>query len=234
MPAPEILLINDGSRLLNMMGVLLAHQGYRLHLTDSPEEGLELLSSRRLRLVVIKINGRDTPRLALLHLVREMQAGARLIILGEAAGLPADIFEIEADDYLLLPCRVAEIRRRLLAALTSAPAPAAPTREDDVPHPVNQRVLHNLKRLFHDLRERLTSMDEGLSTLRRRTRGRPAGELEDLFQDLRRHSRTLIRMTEAFLEKVEDRPQARPAAKLVDLWPQTADPCLTERQEEMR
>ena len=36
----EILVVNDGSLLLQMMGCLLKTRGYPLSLTDSPEEAL--------------------------------------------------------------------------------------------------------------------------------------------------------------------------------------------------
>ncbi len=62
----EILIVNDGSLLLKMMAGLLENRGYQLSVTDSPEEGLVLLSSRNIILVVVKLNGQQTDRLALL------------------------------------------------------------------------------------------------------------------------------------------------------------------------
>ena len=44
MLAEEILMVNDGSLLLKMMGALLENQGFRINLTDSPEEALEWLA----------------------------------------------------------------------------------------------------------------------------------------------------------------------------------------------
>ena len=100
----EILIVNDGSLLLQMVGGLLENKGYQLSLTDSPEEALVLLSSRNIILAVIKLNGQQPDRLALLHMVKELDAGTRLIIVSDQAYLPAEAFEVEADDYLILPC----------------------------------------------------------------------------------------------------------------------------------
>jgi len=61
MLAEEILLVNDGSVLLKMIGGLLESKGYALHLTDSPEEAQELLSSRNIMLVVMKKVLHDGP-----------------------------------------------------------------------------------------------------------------------------------------------------------------------------
>ncbi len=230
----EILLINDGSPLLKMIRGFLENKGYLLMLTDSSEEALELLSSRNIMLVVMKINGRQNDRLALAHLVKELHSRAGLVIMGEARRLPAEIFEIDATDYILLPCRVAEIWRRLLLALKGESVPSGSTWEIVQPHPVNRRVLNNLGIMFHDLRGLLTSIDEGLKTVRRRTRGRLAGELEDVFQETFRKSRTLINMADEFLQKFQNRPGETPSTKLVDLREEVVAPVLEELKDDVQ
>jgi signal transduction histidine kinase len=236
MLAEEILLVNDGSVLLKMIGGLLESKGYPLHLTDSPEKALELLSSRNIKLVVMKMNGSHTNRLAVGHMVKELNGGAKLIIMGEASHLPADIFEMEADDYVLLPCRFAEIWRRLGAALQAEPPPRQTVEplEEDLPHPVNRRVLYNLGIMFHDLRGLITSVDEGLKTLRRRTHGRLADELEGVFQDTFRKNRTLVSVADEFLQKFQGRSTVQPSHNLVDLREDVVAPILAELQVEIQ
>ncbi len=152
MLAEEILIVNDGSLLLKMMGGLLEGKGYHINLTDSPEEALVLLSTRHIVLVVMKLNDRQTDRLAVAHLVKDFNDGTKLIILGESTHLPAEIFEIEADDYLLLPCRAAEIWRRLLSSLEVAPS-GGRSPELRLVTPVNSRPSNNSTHLFSDLRD---------------------------------------------------------------------------------
>ena len=113
----EILIVNDGSLLLKMIGGLLANKGYQLSQTDSSEEALGLLGSRNIVLAVLKLNGRQSDRLALMHMVKELDPLTKLIIVGDQAQLPVEAFEVEADDYLLLPCRIAEAWRRLTSSL---------------------------------------------------------------------------------------------------------------------
>ena len=125
MLAEEILLVNDGSLLLKMMGGQLENKGYHVSLTDSPEEALEWLTTRHVGLVVMKLNGRQTDRLAVMHMVKELDRGTKLIIMGESTHLSPEMLEMAADDYILLPCRAAAIWRRLFATLTTAlPQPA--------------------------------------------------------------------------------------------------------------
>ncbi len=155
MLAEEILMVNDGSLLLKMMGGLLESRGYHISLTDSPEEALVLLSTRHIVLVVMKMNGQETDRLAVAHMVRELNDGTKMVFMGESTHLPAEIFEIEADDYILLPCRGAEIWRRLLNSLKSVPS--RPVRSPELrlvntapPPPVSgwRQIFPNLHGLY--------------------------------------------------------------------------------------
>jgi len=168
MLAEEILMVNDGSLLLKMMGGLLENQGFRINLTDSPEEALEWLSTRHIVLVVMKLNAQTTDRLAVSHMVKELNGGAKLVILGESIHLPAEIFEIEADDYILLPCRAAEIWRRILSCLkTVSSQPARSPEKGRVP-PVNRKGLNHLEFMFHDPGSRLASSRDGEKISRRK------------------------------------------------------------------
>ena len=147
----EILIVNDGSLLLKMVGGLLENKGYQLSLTDSPEEALAKLSTRNIVLAVIKLDSQQSDRLVLMHTVKELDAGTRLIIVGDQACLPAEAFEVEADDYLILPCRPAEIWRRLISYLEPPISQPEVTLEDGLMPPVNQGVLYNLDLMFPDV-----------------------------------------------------------------------------------
>lgn len=241
MLAEEILIVNDGSLLLKMMGGLLQNKGYQISLTDSPEEALMWLSTRHIVLVVMKLNGQPNDRLAVTHMVKELNGGAKLIILGEAAHLPAEIFEVGADDYVLLPCRAAELWRRLLSSLeaepsTAGPIPAAPLPErgDDQVHPINRRLLNNLGLMFHDVRGHLTSIDESLKILGHKSDGRFDQDLENIFQEISQKSRFLIRMAEEFLEKFQGRPQIASSSNLLDLREDLVGPILEELRHDLQ
>ncbi|MEJ2091087.1 MAG: hybrid sensor histidine kinase/response regulator [Syntrophobacterales bacterium] len=229
----EILIVNDGSLLLKMMGGLLENKGYHISLTESPEDALALLSTRHIVLVVIKLNGQQTDRMAVTHMVKELNGGTKLIIMGESAHLPAASFEVEADDYILLPCRSSEIWRRLVSILeTVAPSqPAIP--QKDLVHPLNRRVLNNLGLMFHDVRGHLTSITEDLETLDRRTHGRFGQEVDTIFQETFRKSRTLISMAEEFLYKFQNQDPVQWSTSLVDLREDVVAPILEEMKDDL-
>ena len=143
MVVEEILIVNDGSLLLKLMGGLLANKGYQLSLTDSPEEALGFLCSRNIVLAIIKLNGRQADRLALLHMVKELDAGTKIIIISDEVRLPVEAFEVEADDFLILPCRPAEIWRRLAICLESSIPQPGVSPEDGLIPPIDQGVSRN-------------------------------------------------------------------------------------------
>jgi len=162
MLAEEILMVNDGSLLLNLISGLLEGKGYHVNLTDSPEEALVLLSTRHIVLVVMKLNGQQSDRLAVAHMVKELHGGTELVIVGESAHLPAEIFEIEADDYILLPCRTVEVWRRLLSSLETMSFQPARSPKDRLTPSLDQHFFSSGGLIFLDLLGRLTLVNSGL------------------------------------------------------------------------
>jgi signal transduction histidine kinase len=230
----EILIVNDGSLLLKMIGGLLEHKGYHLSITDSPEEALMWLSTRNIVLVVMKMNGRQTDRLAMMHMVKELNGGTKLIVMGDQARLPVEIFEIEADDYVILPCRVAEIWRRLARCLEEPVTLPGVPREDGLLHPVNQRVFHNLGLMFHDIQGLLTSVNEGMKLLDRRMNGRFDDEVEAIFQKTYQKTRALLGICEDFFGKFAHDEGAEVIGDQVDLQEDVINPVVQEFGEELQ
>jgi DNA-binding response OmpR family regulator len=208
----EILVVNDGSLLLQMMSCLLESRGYPLSLTDSPEEALVRLSARKVHLVILKLNGGQMDRLAVMQMVKEVNPRTKLVILGEGAHLPAEIFEIEADDYVLLPCRMAEIWRRLSRCLEPLPGKPAVFPENSRVHSINRRVVHNLRLRFLDLQGQASAIARSLELLKHKLDGRFERGVETIFQETFQSTRSLIGITEDFLQNFrhENHPKMSP------------------------
>ena len=230
----EILIVNDGSLLLKMVGGLLENKGYQLSLTDSPEEALTKLSTRNIVLAVIKLDGHQTDRLAVLHMVKELSAETRLVIVGDKVGLPAEVFEVDADDYVLLPCRIAEVWRRLTLCLESGSCRPQVEKEDGQMHPVNQRVYQNIGLMFHDVRGLLTAINEGMKCLDRRLNGTCTVEVAEIFQRTYEKTRTLLSVSEEFLQKFRQEPECQPPCQRVDLREDLIDPVVQEFGNELQ
>jgi signal transduction histidine kinase len=230
----EILIVNDGSLLLKMMAALLENKGYNLCLTDSPEEALVQLSTRNVSLAVIKIDGQQSDRLAAMHMVKELNDDTRLIVVGEQERLPAEIFEIEAEDYVILPCRIAEVWQRLSRCLKAPAAPSEVSRDDVPLHPVNQRFFHRLGLMFHDLQGLLRSINEGMRLLDRRLDGLADPEVEEIFQRTFQKTRTLFGVSQDFLQKFNGGGSPETAVPRLDLREDVIEPVVMEFGEELQ
>ena len=162
--------------------------------------------------MILKLNGGQTDRLAVMQMVKELNPRTKLVVLGDEAHLPAEIFEIEADDYVLLPCRMAEIWRRLSRCLEPIPGKPAVFQENHRVRPINQKVFHNLRLKFLDMQNQATSIARSLELLKHKLNGRSDREVETIFQETFQSTRTLIEIAEGFLQKFlpENHPETSP------------------------
>jgi DNA-binding response OmpR family regulator len=198
----EILAVNDGAPLLQAVGGLFATRNYRFSLTDSPEDALVLLNTRDFHLVVMKINGKQIDRLSVMHMVKELNPGTKLVILADKAHPPVEIFEIMADDYILLPCRLMEIWRRLVNCLEPSSRRPAVFRENRLMYLVNQQIFKNLGLLFQEMQDQAFALADGWELLNLELDGRLDRELEVSCQAICEHTRTLKSMTEELSKKL--------------------------------
>ena len=224
MIAKEILAINDGSLLLPVMGGLLTTRDYRLSLTDSPEEALVLLNNQTYHLVVVKLDGEQSDRLPVMHMVKELRDNTKLIIIADKARPPVGIFEIEADDYILLPCRMLEIWRRLLHCLEPSYRQPETFRSNSLIHPANRRTLNNLSLLFLEMQDQATAIIDGLQFIKNKLNGRLAGEAEAVHQEAWERTQNVTGMTEDFFQMLLDIQSAKTPPGCIDLEKYTPPP----------
>ena len=226
MVGEEILIVNDGSLLLPVIACLLETKGYRLSFTDSPEEALVRLSTRNITLAIVKINGRQVDRLMLMQMVKHLADDNKLIILAEAANPPAAIFEIEADDYIFLPCRMAVIWRRLVFHLQPALRKSRFHQDESPAFVVNRQIFHTLDLMLEEMLDEATSLDRGLKHLKGKFNRRDKGEGGANFQDTPKMPQTLISMTEEFFHRFLYEKVTGPSPDIIDLEPEAIFPVI--------
>ncbi|MDD3581564.1 MAG: response regulator [Desulfobacca sp.] len=112
MQRPEILIINDGSVLLGLMGQRLEARGCRTYLANEPVQVLEIVSTKDLYLAVVGLNGKHQ-WLAVIHMIKEISPQMKFILVGTHELLRVAACEIEANDYITMPCSSAQLCRRL-------------------------------------------------------------------------------------------------------------------------
>jgi len=197
----DILIVNDGSPFLKTIGLILADKGHRTCVTDSPLEALAELTKKYFGLVIVKLPGKTADSPALLNAVKDLNPGARLIILGEDARLPVEAFHLAVDDYILLPCRPAEVWRRITSCLKALPGAAPPEAVQGKLNAANGRVLTKLSLLFHDLRSSLVTLQAPLKLSRRLAQEQLDADADRLLDDAGKKAHGLQTLLEGFLRQ---------------------------------
>ena len=181
----EILLINDGSFLLRMIGRRLESKGYPTWITDDPEKALEILSNFDFDLVVIKLSEEDVERLAALQMIKELSPDTKLVIISDSDFLPIEVFEADFDDYLSVPCSPNKLWRRLALFLEEP----VDQQKNLFLHPANYRIVQRLVDNLQEIYQNLRDGEEGLQDVARagclpgipRSSGKPGGRASEKF-----------------------------------------------------
>jgi signal transduction histidine kinase len=228
MNSEDILIINDGSPFLKTIGLLLEEKGYRTSVTDSPPEAVAELTRTYFRLVIVKLSGKTADSPALLNAVKDLNPEARLIILGADARLPVEAFQLEVDDYILLPCRPVEVWRRIRSCLKALRGAASPEAVQGKLNPANGRVLTKLSLLFHDLRGGLVSLQAALKLSRRLAQGQLDAEVDQLLDDAGQKADWLQAHLEEFLAHASLCQESDAESNICDIREDVVAPVLDE------
>jgi DNA-binding NtrC family response regulator len=191
----EILLINDGSFLLRMMGRRLESKGYPTWVTDNPEQALEILSNYDFELVVIKVSEEDAERLAVLQMIKDLCSEAKLVIISDSEFLPIEVFEADFDDYINLPCSPNKLWRRLAVFLEEPEA----ERQNLFLHPANYRVVHRLVANLQEIYQNLRDGEEDLRLLVEQVIHQESGDLAANLEDVHQKNSQSIFLVEKML-----------------------------------
>ncbi|MDM0017193.1 response regulator [Variovorax saccharolyticus] len=122
MSTPQLLMIEDDTRLAQMVGEYLTQSGFGFaHATDGAS-GLEMLQQRSPDLVILDLMLPDTDGLEVCRRIRSLPGGQAKVsvLMLTAKGDPMDRIiglEIGADDYLPKPFEPRELLARIRAVL---------------------------------------------------------------------------------------------------------------------
>ncbi len=224
----DILIVNDGSPFLQTIGLILAEKGHRTCVTDNPIEALAELTRKYFRLVIVKLHGKTADYPALLNAVKDLNPEARLIILGEGARLPAEAFQLAADDYILQPCRPVEVWRRIAGCLKALGGAAAPEAIQGKLNATNGRVLTKLSLLFHDLRGGLVSLQAALKLARRRAQGQQDADVDRLLEEAGKKADWLQALLDEFFRHAFMCQESDAETDICHIREDVVDPVLDE------
>ena len=115
----EILLVDDQPDLLAVIASALEDEGYQVRTASNGEAAIEALSITDFDLVITDINMARTDGIAVLKKAKELSPQPIVMILtgNHGASFAVDALRHGADDYMLKPCKLAELRQRVANCL---------------------------------------------------------------------------------------------------------------------
>jgi signal transduction histidine kinase len=235
----EILLLGDGSHLFRTIAWVLEYKGYAVKAAATPEAALEALVRKNYDLVITRLGARELDGIDVLKRARKLNPGVKVMVVSATPDmiLPMEAYQLEIDDYLLMPISPAELWRRVNACLEGLevvdlrPSRPAVQKSQDL----NEQVLNHLLIMMHDIRSALVSTDASLKLVMRGRHGAIGGETHGKLQEVSGRLNNLVQLTEDFVGKaMSDEPGAQIEHELLDLRQDIVAPVLSELSPEIR
>jgi two-component system sensor histidine kinase/response regulator len=234
----DILLIGDGTNLLRTICWVLEYKGFAVKATGSPEAALEALVKKNYDLVIGKLSADDQEVLAILERAKRLnpEVKAMVISANSEAIFPLEAYELEIDDYILMPVSPTELWRRVSHCLEDKEVvdlqplrlPSETLWERDKTRP--QMML-----MLHDLRGSMVSTAAALKLMVRGSQGGMSESARASLQEVYGRVENLIHLTDEFFGKAlaAQWPGAR-KRDLLDLRKDIVEPVLAELATDLR
>ncbi len=201
MEAHKILIFGDGRHLFRTIRWVLEYKGYHVSLAPGPEAALALLIEQNYDLVIAKLRMEDLQSLDVLKRAKKLNPGVSIVVVsGDGmAAFPLEAYQIDVDDYLLLPINPGELMRRLdqclkkVEDLKQAKARGAK---------VNQELVSRIMLMFHDIRGSMVSIAASLKLLKRGKYGAIASQATNELQELYDQIKNSIDLIDVFAQEM--------------------------------
>jgi len=235
----EILLIGDGSHLFRTIGWVLEYKGFSVRSSASPEAALEALVKKNYDLVIAKLSMAELDHLDVLKRAKRLNPDGKVMVISgnHEVTFPLEAYQIDIDDYILMPvsptelwCRVHDCLESLeVVDLTPVQAPAASE------SPANDKALNHLMLMFHDMRSSMVATSASLKLLGRGTYGELSQTVQARVTEIAGRVDKLVNLTEEFADRVFSKAvQGDLEPEMLDLGRDVVDPVLEELAEGIR
>ena len=113
--ANEILLLGDGSRPFRTMGWVLEYRGFSIKALRGPEAALEALVKKNYDLIIAKLSREGKDNLAVLRQAKKISPLTKVMLVTDHLDLafPLEAYNIDIDDYVIMPISAGEFWRRV-------------------------------------------------------------------------------------------------------------------------
>jgi PleD family two-component response regulator len=115
MAKSEILLLGDGSHAVRTMGWVLEYKGFSIEALRGPEFALEALVKKNYDLIIAKLSREDKDNLTVLRQAKKINPLIKVMLVTDRLDLafPLEAYNIDIDDYIIMPISAGEFWRRV-------------------------------------------------------------------------------------------------------------------------
>jgi signal transduction histidine kinase len=199
MTPQQILLFGDGSHLFRTIGWVLEYKGFRVKAAASPEAAIEALVKKNFDLVIARVTMGERDGIEVLKRAKKLNPQAKVMVVSDNHDVtfPLETYEIEVDDYLLMPISPLELWRRVSSCLeVAAEADQSP---EERSRQLNGGVWKRLMLMVHDIRGGLVSTEASLKLLQRGAYGPVAEQMAGKLEEMTARVKNLTCLTEEFV-----------------------------------
>jgi two-component system sensor histidine kinase/response regulator len=234
----DILLVGDGSNLLQTISWVLEYKGFSVKTAATPEAALEALVRKNYDLVLARITTAYMDGLDILKRAKRLNPEVKIMVVSgnDDSVLPLEAFELEADDYIVLPVRPTELWRRVSQCLEGReivdlqPVRVAAENPGDCEKTDPQTML-----LLHDLRSAMVSTASWLKLMARGMYGEMSKRAKEKLHDVNGRIEKMVRLTEDFIgQAMADEYPEGSGRDVFDLSEDIVKPILAEMATEIR
>jgi PleD family two-component response regulator len=128
MAKSEILLLGDGSHPFRTMGWVLEYRGFSIKALSGPEAALEALVKKNYDLIIAKLSRYEKDNLTVLRQAKKISPLTKVMLITDRLDLafPLEAYNIDIDDYIIMPISAGEFWRRVENCLEGLAIDLAP------------------------------------------------------------------------------------------------------------
>ena len=232
----DILLIGDGTNLLKTIGWVLDYKGFAVKVTASPEAALEALVKKNYDLVIARLTMDDRESLDILKRARRLNPEVKIMVVGgnHDAVFPLEAYELEIDDYLLMPVSPPELWRRVRHCLEDREVmDLQPVQGVAASAGTSAAAGPQMMLMSHDVRGSMVAAAASLKLMARGTYGELSELAKAKLQEATDRIENTVHLVEDFLGRsLAGRPAATDAESL-NLTEDIVEPVLAELAAEI-
>jgi PleD family two-component response regulator len=115
MAKSEILILGDGSHSFRTMGWVLEYKGFSIKALSGPGAALEALVKKNYDLIIAKISRNEKDNLTALIQAKKINPLTKVMLITNSLDLafPLEAYNIDINDYIIMPISAGEFWRRV-------------------------------------------------------------------------------------------------------------------------